>query len=553
MYNALEIQPMGVADNWLDMLAGLILPVEDGDVKPMPGGDLEYRDWLALYCASTASAAMGTHHDQAWEWIESLKVGVKPPAFVACWARGLGKSSTIELGISRTAVKATRKFALYVSCSQGAANKHVQSVAATMEKIGIERALNKYGFSKGWSADMLRTANGFNVLAFGLDGGTRGVKLGDTRPDWIIFDDVDELGDTVDAVQKKIDIITQTILPAGSIDCAVSFLQNKIHANSVMSRIVSGELDMLQNRVQSPVVVSVDDLKYVSVSHEDGRTRHIITEGTPTWAGKPLDVCQAELDTMGLIAWLRECQQEIGVGGAFFPDFHETKNGKPWHVCDPFPIPSHWDVWASHDYGTGAACAYYLYTADEAGNIYIIAELYEAGIVSSVQSLKAMELGEKFGFCTPDNVSQRMGRWTTRVNRIAFDYASTFPPANPHERIGEYPVEVWWRMGHRAIHAVKDRVAGWRNMKEWLAATRTMQGDFVPAVRIFRGACPNLVQQLSKAMANPKDPENLDPGFREDHGLDSCRYGLMVRPRASKPVPTVDTTPYWRRKKTYTA
>ena len=62
-----------------------------------------------------------------------------------------------------------------------------------MEKCGIERAVNKYGYSKGWNAQKLRTANGFNVLAFGLDTGARGVKLDNLRPDMIILDDIDEM------------------------------------------------------------------------------------------------------------------------------------------------------------------------------------------------------------------------------------------------------------------------------------------------------------------------------------------------------------------------
>ena len=107
--------------------------------------------------------------------------------------------------------------------------------------------------------------------------------------------------------------------------------------------------------------------------------------------------------------------------------------------------------------------------------------------------------------------------------------SNTFPPENPEQRVGEYPVEVWWKRGLPAVRAVKDRKAGWRRLKEWLVASRVKDGNIVPRFRIVRGACPNLIRELKGAMANPKDPEDLDPGTKSDHALDSLRYGVMWR------------------------
>jgi len=58
------------------------------------------------------------------------------------------------------------------------------------------RKLGKYGHSKGWRRERLRTASGLTIDALGLDTGTRGAKIENQRPDFIIFDDVDEKFDT---------------------------------------------------------------------------------------------------------------------------------------------------------------------------------------------------------------------------------------------------------------------------------------------------------------------------------------------------------------------
>jgi hypothetical protein len=503
---------------------------DSGKAFKINGSELDYLTWLKTFAPHAASSELAPHHKRAWEWAESLEQGITPPALIECWFRGGGKSTTMELISARIAVKGTRRFLLYVCSTQEAADRHVTDIANAMERCGIERAMNKYGFSKGWNASKLRTANGFNVLAFGLDTGARGVKLDHLRPDFIILDDIDELDDSVNRVEKKVATITQTILPAKSNDCAVVFVQNRIHANSVMSQVLSGELDMLQNRVQSPIVPAINDLRYEPVEKEDGRMGYRITSGTPSWKHKDLEVCQQEIDTYGLISFLRECQHDVGVGGRFFPEFkqHDDK-GNPWHVVDTIDFKPWWRYWASHDFGTNAPCAFYLYCSDEHENVYVIGEIYKAGMVSSQQAEAALELLEKFKMAEPVDPERRTGEWKTRLEAIAFDWGNTFPPDNPAQRIGEYPVEVWWRKGMPAVRAVKDRKAGWRRVKEWLASTRMNDGAVTPRFRILRNGCPNLIRELEAAMADPRDPEDLDNGTKSDHALDSCRYGVMWR------------------------
>lgn len=532
---------------------------DSGKATSLPGSDLPYDQWLKVSAPHAASSEMGEHHKRAWDWAEELVPGIAPSALIECWFRGGGKSTTMELISSRVAVKATRRFLLYVCATQDAANRHVGDIAGVMERCGIERAVNQYGFSKGWNASKLRTANGFNVLAFGLDTGARGVKLDHLRPDMIILDDIDELDDSVNRVEKKIQTITQTILPAKSNDCAIVFVQNRIHANSVMSRVLSGELDMLQNRIQSPIVPAVENLEYVPVEKENGRSGWKIVGGTATWPHKNIDVCQREIDDFGLIPFLRECQHDVGVGGRFFPDFKEYgQDGSPWHVVDNVEIQPWWRFWASHDFGTGAPACFLLYASDDRSNIYVIGEWYEAGKVSSAQAMGVLEYLEKMKMAEPKDKRKRdSGPWNTKLEAIAFDWANTFPPQKIEERIGEYPVEIWWEKNLPAVRAVKDRKAGWRRVKEWLADTEYENGVLKPKLRIVKSACPNLIKQLTDTMTHTKDREEIDNGTRNDHAIDSFRYGMMWR---EFPVKCPETTsgstspensrmPIWLKKK----
>lgn len=252
---------------------------------------------------------MGRRHVSLWEWFEALRPGVKPRHRVESWPRGGGKSSTAGLGVVRVGMKRTRRFVLYVSATQKQANKHVQGVRSRFEVLGIPRSVNSYGNSLGWSMDLLRVANGFNVLALGLDAAGRGVKLDDVRPDLIVLDDVDGRHDTEETTRKKIETLTESVLPTGSTDAAVLVVQNRIHSGSIVSQLVDGTADFLLDRTanEEPAVVG---LAYESEIQPDGRRLYRITAGEPTWKGQDIQTCEAQLNEWGRGAFLREAQHE---------------------------------------------------------------------------------------------------------------------------------------------------------------------------------------------------------------------------------------------------
>ena len=287
--------------------------------EKLPDADLPVWEWIQKHFPHVATAKPAQRHIDLWDWVERLKPGICPKAFIAIWPRGGGKSTSVELACARVCATLSRRCMLIVSETQEQADKRVQAIASLLERLGVERAVNQYGTSKGWKRQELRTANGFNVAAFGLDTGARGVKLDEFRPDIMVFDDVDGRHDTPKTTQKKIDTITETLIPAGSADCAVMFVQNRIIEFGVMSQLADGTAEFLLDREPISEEPAIIGLQYEPFTDETGLNKYRITAGTPTWEGQSLETCQRDLWKTGLKSFLREKQHEVsGADGVFF-------------------------------------------------------------------------------------------------------------------------------------------------------------------------------------------------------------------------------------------
>jgi hypothetical protein len=273
---------------------------------------MDWLPWAERFFPQVTTAPFAERHERLWGWFDSLERGRKPRARVENWPRGGAKSSTAEMGIARVGAKLSRRFVLYICSTQFQAEDHVTHISSLFGRIGVRRGISKYGASLGWSHKRLRTENGFNVAALGLDVAARGIKLDQYRPDLMIFDDFDERDDTDETVQKKIRIITQSLLPAGSSDCAVLFLQNKLTRDGIMGRLVDGRADFLYDRempTNEPAVIDLQtEWRY---SDETKQHRFYVTGGWPTWEGQNLRICEDQINEWGLPAFLRESQHDV--------------------------------------------------------------------------------------------------------------------------------------------------------------------------------------------------------------------------------------------------
>ena len=305
--------------SWLHLVSGSTLPplplaigwprvVPEMPETSLPPDPRPWDVWLRASFPDHIVAPMAHRHLALWAWLDTLTPGIRPRPKVDIWPRGGAKSSTAELGCAWVGRQRRRRFGLYVCKTQDAANRHVQSIAALFETLGVPRAVNEYGHSKGWTRQMLRTAHGFNLLAIGLDVGVRGAKLDELRPDLIILDDVDDRHDSAMVVQRKVEIITESILPAGSADCATLFIQNRIHDGSIAAMLADGKADFLLDRLPVLEEPAIIGLIYEQRDREDGTRVYEITGGTPTWDGQSLDICNQQINDWGRRAFLREAQ-----------------------------------------------------------------------------------------------------------------------------------------------------------------------------------------------------------------------------------------------------
>lgn len=300
----------------LAMTARAAEPTEGSTVPPAPEG---WEDWLrALFPRHVATFA--DQHRRIWEWVWAITAEARPEPLVAVLARGGGKSTTAELATVAVGTHGSRGYAWYIRETQEQADKSVENVAALLESSTVaefypghaERLVGKFGSSKGWRRNRLRTAAGFTVDALGLDSAVRGVKVEERRPDFLILDDLDGKFDTERTTKKKLETLTDTILPAGAPHLAVLAIQNLIIPNGVFSQLVDGRADFLVDRKTIGPVPAVTGLKTEVVDDAKlGRKRAVIVAGTPTWEGQGLEECQAYIDTFGLRAFMRECQHSV--------------------------------------------------------------------------------------------------------------------------------------------------------------------------------------------------------------------------------------------------
>lgn len=261
-------------------------------------------------------------HETLWQWEDGIERQSSPFPFVAIWPRGRGKSTTTEAVVADLAIRGARVYCLYVCATQDQADKHIATIARMLESESVFRYAPGIGRPKVgnngnriWNRKMVTTATGFTVEAIGLDKAVRGQKIDWARPDLIVFDDIDEVGDSELTTTKKETTMTSSIIPAGATNCAVLFVQNMIHSNSIARRLAKrpdepGAAQYLMQRQVSGPFAAVDGLRYERQQNGD-LWRWAIVAGKSLWPGFDLAICEDELNRVGPLAYESESQNEV--------------------------------------------------------------------------------------------------------------------------------------------------------------------------------------------------------------------------------------------------
>lgn len=193
----------------------------------------------------------------------------------------------------------------------------------------------------------------------------------------------------------------------------------------------------------------------------------------------------------------------IGKWGAF-----EGKRFRCWrpedHLCDPFPIPSQWEVVEGMDYGWANPTCVIWIAVDHSGRYYAVAEHYASERPVSWHCDKIREIRSGFALA-PSSSWLDPTAWAQRG-----EYES---PAFEFQEYGIHPGK-----------AQNDRPGGWNRVDELLSSRMS---DGKPRLQVFRDRCPNLVRELPSLKI--KDGTD-DVEKRNDHAPDALRYAVMSRP-----------------------
>ncbi len=302
----------------------------------------EYERWLRAIFPKYVKREFADFHHDFWRHLWSIKKGVRPRPYVACWFRAGAKSIGTELGAIALGARGERKYGAYIHAIQAKANDHLTNIRTMLEEPELARrypALAKPQIGqqtssiRGWNMARLWTAGGLILDAYGLDAGLRGARLGEQRFDFEIYDDCDEDRDTPGITEKKIEMITKKILPAGDTqELAVFFMQTLTHRDSIMSRLVNGQADFLQDRIISmggPIPIMEGCVVERRPDPQDSsRRKWVILGGKTRWPAMDIPEVQSLLDTWGYRAFMTEGLQKVDTPyeGAIFPAWDPARH-----------------------------------------------------------------------------------------------------------------------------------------------------------------------------------------------------------------------------------
>ncbi len=295
-------------------------------------------------------------HAEALMWWSSIEVGVSPSAFVACWPRDTGKSTHVKQCLALATGMRLRPYMMWISKIGKQVNDKVRDVGTLLQaprmKLAFPQASSRYvdptsGQAVDWREGRIRTGNDVVIDGGGMDEALRGALVRDDRPGIIVLDDIESNLDTKYMREKKLSQITDTIIPMGSDDAAILFVQNQIHASSLMSTLLSGEAEWMADRVVSGPWPQVRDME-VEWELVDGKKLPVIVAGEPTWPEvRGIDASEAQMRKMGPPAFRREHNHdmEVAQGDMFDRDLWGTVSAAPSGLV----VARAWDLAASEE------------------------------------------------------------------------------------------------------------------------------------------------------------------------------------------------------------
>jgi len=195
----------------------------------------------------------------------------------------------------------------------------------------------------------------------------------------------------------------------------------------------------------------------------------------------------------------------VGNGGMVYNEFDENVN-----VIDPFNIPNEWQDNISIDPGLNNPLSAHWYAVDYDGNIYVVAEHFEAGKSVEYHANRIKEICEKLN-------------WKKSYN--GYVEALIDSAANQKTLSGEKSVTELFYDNKILVNprVNKDLFTGINRVKSYFKNANGKSRLF-----IFK-TCVNMISEIKSYFWGKGDV----PLKKDDHCLDELRYYIMSRPENS--------------------
>jgi hypothetical protein len=237
------------------------------------------------------------------------------------------------------------------------------------------------------------------------------------------------------------------------------------------------------------------------------------------------------LEGMGdkvLVRAMKDGDWEVVAGSMFGETWRKMKDGKPWHVCPPFRIPEHWDLWRGGDDGFSAPLAYYWFAKDPSKKtIFVIDELYGTQILPTKAASLTLERDYLVPMVTQDGEDIILGEALEGM----LDSEAFSEPGDGSISRGDQmnnkgchwkPVEKW--------HG--SRIARVQNFHRLLHPQQSSVSAEYPEGRpgiVFFDTCANAIKFIPQLPRSDKRIEDIADDFPHDHSFDGVTYGLQYR------------------------
>ena len=194
--------------------------------------------------------------------------------------------------------------------------------------------------------------------------------------------------------------------------------------------------------------------------------------------------------------------------GPVYPEFDENT-----HVIEPFTVPSDWQDLISIDPGLKNPLSCHWYAVDYDGNVYVVAEHYQAGVDVETHSNKIKEISSTINW-HKDFSGKLRAIIDSAANQKTLAYSKSV-------------AELFYENGiNVSTNVNKDLFTGINRVKVYLKNNKLF---------IFKN-CVNLIRELKSYRWGDNDM----PIKKDDHSLDELRYFIMTRPHTDKPNKTLN-------------